>query len=186
MDGWIEQDWIENDWIEGDDLPLGGVSPIGLPLPGAVVGATAYGNPDAMTVIHHRNPGPYSAEPLFLLRTTAGQRLFGRKMPPTVVVADDIGRFATLMEISPVVINTVPLGNDLVGSIGMTEKPQATVSIENRQQEWSRVLASEPVLAMPAGTLLHYGSGESHLLLQGQVERVVLRPTVMTLQYSEP
>ena len=108
-------------------------------------------------------------------------------MPPEVVtVVNDLGRFATLLQHSGVSINTVPMGNDLVGSIGATERPRATVTLDNRRKDWSRLVVVEPLLAMAAGTWAHYGAGETHVLLQGQVERVVIRQSQMTLEYSEP
>jgi hypothetical protein len=177
--------YIAAGYYEGD-VPAAPVVPITLPLPGDVRGATAYGNLKGLAVIYHQNPGPYSAESIFMWRTWAGQRLIGKKMPSTAIIADDIGRFATLMTMSPISINTVPIGNDLIGSLSTSEKPQTTVTAENRDKFWSRLVMTEPLLLMPAGSWQHFGGGDSHLLLQGQIERVVIRQAEVSVTFGEP
>jgi len=184
MVGWIDDNWIEPGWIERDTAIS--ATPIVLPDANAAFGATSYGDPGATALIYHQNPGPYSDEAIVILRTWAGQRLFGTKMPPEVVVAEDIGRFATLLEVSPVAINTVPLGNDLIGSIGATERPRLQVVVDNRDKFGSGLVVVEPLLGMPAAKWLHYGGGDSHLIFQGQVERVVIRQKSISLEIQEP
>jgi len=184
MAGWVESDWVQEGWVESDVAVTG--TPIVLPNPGEVRGATCYGDPHALELIYHQNPGPYSDEAIFILKTWSGQRLFGHKIPPDAVLADDLGRFDSLVTSSDVAITTVPLGNDLVGSIGTTERPRATETLRHDRRFWSQLVVTEPLLAMPAGRWLHYGGGDTHLLLQGQVERVVIRLSQVTLEYGEP
>ena len=184
MAGWVETGWVQAGWVES--ATVAEVTPLVLPDPGFVHGGTSFGDPLAIQLIYHRNPGPYSDEAIFVVKTWAGHRVYGRKMPPEVIPIDDIGRFATLLSSSGISVNTVPMGNELVGSIGTTERPRATVTLDNRRKEWSRLVVVEPLLAVAAGTWLHYGAGDTHVLLQGQVERVVIRQSQTMIEWSEP
>ena len=186
MASWVSSGWVAPNWVESDTITPGAGVPITLPDPGFVHGATNFGDLGAIQLIYHQNPGPYSDEAILIVKTWAGQRLFGAKMPADVILADDIGRYATLLDVQPLAINTVPLGNDLIGSIGTTESPQLIVTLDNRRKFWSRLVMVEPLLAMPAGVWLHYGAGEMHLVFLGQIERVVLRQETCELTISEP
>jgi len=192
---WVDLGWVENGWVEPDDsgtVPIpppvvGGVgSIILLPLPGQVTGATNFGDAGALTLITHFSPGRYSDSVIFALRTWAGQRLFGSVMPPLSILSTDVGRYATLLQVNDFQLNSVPLGNDLIASIGATDTPQVTVVLDNRDQFWCRLVALEPLIAAPAGIWLAYGFEEAHLVFQAQVERVVLTKLTATLTLSEP
>jgi hypothetical protein len=186
---YVLPDVYSHGYVFGDAGEIGeegGVAVLTLASPGQPRGATNFGDPDALQLIHHTNPGPYSDELVAALATPAGVYLFGFRHPSSAIDADELERFGTLKSIGDVSISSVPLGNDLIGSIGASESPTMTLVFSNDDGFWSLLVVTEPLLGMPLAIWDYYSGAEAHKLFEGQITRVLIRRRTCELTVGEP
>ena len=129
----------------------------------------------------------YARDILFILHTQAGMRLFGwERLPPEAIQANDIGRYSTLLDPGDLDLNSVPLGNDLIGSLAAAEQSTEEGTFTNEDLFWSTLVALEPVIGAMGGYHLYYADGKLPLLYRGKVSRVILGKRTVTVELREP
>jgi hypothetical protein len=130
---------------------------------------------------------PYARDIIFTLHNKAGLRLFGlNRQVPDAIVANDIGRFNTLLRVNGIDLNSVPLGQDLIGSLAAAEQSSVEVELSNIDGWWSRIVALEPMFGAMGGLFVYYASGKLPLLYRGKVGRLRIRKRVTRIELREP
>lgn len=123
---------------------------------------------------------------IFALHTLAGLRLFGERMIPDEIACTDLGRYSSMLDISDLNFRSVPLGNDLVDSLGSSEQLTGWAVFDNTDKFWSRLVMREPLLCAAAGIFQYYGGSHLYMVYRGEVTRVLIRKNICRLEFSEP
>jgi hypothetical protein len=148
-------------------------------------GATAVGSP--ALVILDEAPRPFP-DVFVVLHTPGGVRLFSERLVPDDIAVQEteLGRFSSLLAISPLDFRTVPIGDDLIASLGASEQVSHRLVVRNDHPVWSQLLAQEPVLCQPLGEYVDFGGPYVELVLRAAVSHVILTKATVEIELEEP
>lgn len=182
--GWVEQGWVEEGWVESD-----GVGAVNLIFSGPndrQRGGSIAGTQDGILIPHLKPRAPYGVEVIVALYNYMGLRLFGFTMISDLIIADDIGRYDTLLAVDPIEFGTGSVSGNILGRVGLNVRPLSRAVFSNLDKSWSIRWATEAILTTNVGIFIWFGQegNQAQRLYSGNAERMTLSKRHFEMEFG--
>ena len=189
--------FVESGWVEDGYFELAVIVPVipavlNLGAPGAAVHALPFRtlggsviDLDLLYGIVGHEAELADIQPIFAVATREGLiRAYGEEIPRQAIQDACIETFATLLEIEDIIIEGNPLGDNLFGSMGLTTRPMSSVTLDNSDGEWNRLVLRELMLYAPAGLFIDIGGTVVAPLMTGTISSIRFEGAQVIITYG--